>query len=148
MMKLNQLMILGLFTLSPITFANQDLAFDQTQGINSQGFQMELDPKRDVIVYQDRGQVVQGAFAAHSIQPGVRYAVTLKSTVQYREGLPVKQVVISNGSYEDPERFFYVVSESQPIVITPGISTVYAFFIDSNATDNTGSATLTFTPIP
>ncbi len=146
-MKLDQLMILALLTLSPITFANQDLAFDQIQGINPLQFEIELDPKRHVVEYQGGGRVVQGEFATHSIVQGVRYIVTLKSTVQYRAGLPVKQVVISNGSDEDPEGFFHVVSESKPITITAGRPNVYAFFIDSYVPDNTGRAILTFTPV-
>ncbi|QOZ84239.1 MULTISPECIES: hypothetical protein [Chromobacterium] len=86
--------------------------------------------------------------------PSGKYAVTLTSDVNYHDGSPVfcQQAILFNCAplnTGDYEKWFYVLNTTEGCIIKAEENQpVYAFIVDQvNSADNTGSATVTFTPI-
>ncbi|WP_430412659.1 hypothetical protein [Kordia sp.] len=114
-------------------------------------FTMTVNPLTDVLDIT-KGKLMTDLIPYDAVS-GQEYAVSLTSKAKYHKNeLPVNKVVIYNTTNTNPKGWFYVVEEGQSTVITIGKegtenTKVYAFFIDITAQDNTGSATLTFTPV-
>ena len=81
------------------------------------------------------------------------YAVQSKSTVFYHHGdFPLHQVLIFNTAplnTGDSEKWYFSVSNKQGITVTGKAGKpIYVFLVDQvSSTDNTGSATVTFTKL-
>jgi hypothetical protein len=82
------------------------------------------------------------------------YAVSMTGTIYYSSDntFPLQQVYLF-ATYPltsgESEQWFFTISDSVGITITAdGINPIYAFIVDQVTTaDNTGSVTITFTPL-
>lgn len=114
-------------------------------------FQIKIDAVSAVLDIE-KGKLME-KLTPHKVEPGVEYEVSVKSNAYYHNReLPVKKVVIYNTTNNNPNGWFYIVEEGHPQVIKIGEqgtqhNEVYAFFIDITSQDNTGSATITFSPL-
>ena len=91
--------------------------------------------------------------ATHHINNGA-YQVTVTTNVHYHPGCcEVKKVGFYATTDEQPYGWFHIVTEGSPMYINvTGHGTdpndIYAFFIDGDCSDNSGTATLYFSQLP
>ena len=95
----------------------------------------------------------KGSSATKVSLPQGKYAVTLSNdTMQFRSGIQVQQVIVFNVSPTETksfEKWFYTVNESEGTVlyVVEG-HPLYVFIVDHQSiADNSGQATVTFTPL-
>jgi hypothetical protein len=94
-----------------------------------------------------------GKAGSITLSPG-KYAVNMVSTVKFHDDrLKLDQVVIFNCAplnTQHSEKWYFVVNTSEGIQITAEENRpIYAVILDQlNSDDNTGSLTVSFTPLP
>lgn len=113
-------------------------------------FSITVDAKTDVLDIR-QGKLSQ-KLKGYPVVPGAQYIVSVVSSATYGNNLPVEKIAIYNTTNKRKDGWFYVVEQGRPKVIQIGSSgiehdKVYAFFIDITSEDNSGSATVTFSPI-
>jgi hypothetical protein len=114
----------------------------------AESFQMKIYPKEDVLdLYWGLSRA-----QSHHVSNG-RYKVTLNSNAYYHgSSLPINKVVIYVTTDDQPNGWFWTIQEGKDTYITVSgkgtdSNTIYAFFVDIKASDNTGYSILKFTRV-